>query len=172
MKKDTAVIIIDMQDFFLKNFPVSISNELIENQKHVINLCLKKKMPFVLLEYKAGGIFRGKTILKLEKIVKDSVKEIIVKESNSGFTDTDLDKTLRNLNVGTVLLMGLNANGCIQDTAIGAIHRRYKVVTSAGIIASSSRKDLALSKRNERWFKKNTHFFEDPTNLTSYLESA
>ena len=161
-----------MQDFFLKNFPVSISNELFENQKQVIDLCLKKKMPFVLVEYKAGGILRGKTILKLEKLFKDSVEEIFVKENNSGFTNTDLDKTLRNLNIKTVLLMGLNANACIQDTAIGAIRRRYKVITSEGIIASSSRKDLTLSKRNGRWFKKNTHFFESPAALITYLQST
>lgn len=161
-----------MQDFFLKNFPVLISKELVENQKRVIELCLKKKMPFVFLEYKAGGVFRGKTILRLEKLINDSLKETIVKESNSGFTNTDLDKTLKNLNVGTVLLMGLNANGCVQDTAIGAIHRKYKVITSEGIIASSSRKDLTLSKRNTEWFKKNTRFFKSSTDLVAYLQSV
>ncbi len=172
MKKNTAVIIIDMQDFFLKNFPVSICNEFIENQKQVISLCMKKKLPFILLEYKAGGILRGKTILKLEKMVKSSTKETIIKNNNGGFTNTNLDKILRNQNIGTVLLMGLNANGCVQDTAIGAIHRGYRVISSEGVIASSSRKDLTLSKRNKNWFKEKTIFFEIFSELVRYLKST
>jgi nicotinamidase-related amidase len=170
MKKDIAVIIVDMQDFFLKNFPVSISNELVYNQKKVIGLCIKKKLPFLLLEYKAGGISRGKTILKLKKMVNNSVRGIINKENNSGFTKTNLDRTLRDLNIGAILLMGLNANGCIQDTAIGAIHRGYKVITAKGIVANSSRMDLTLSKRNEKWFKNNTNFFDNDTDLIDHLK--
>lgn len=172
MKKNTAVIIIDMQDFFLKNFPTPISNELVEKQKRVILFCLRKKMPFILLEYKAGGVFRGRTVSRIKKIINNSVKEVLIKENNGGFTNTDLDKTLKNLNIGTLLLMGLNANGCVQDTAIGAIHRRYKVITSEGIIASSSRKDLSLSKNNGNWFKKNTIFFKNHNDLVNYIKSA
>jgi nicotinamidase-related amidase len=171
MKKDIAVIIIDMQDFFLKNFPATISSDFIDNQKKVINLCLKKKMPFVLLEYKAGGILRGKTISKLEKIISDSSKEVIIKESNSGFTKTNLEEILKILKIKKILLMGLNANGCIQDTAIGATHRGYKVITSEGVIASSSRKDLTFSKRNKKWFEENTIFFESPESLINYIST-
>ncbi|MBI5126601.1 MAG: cysteine hydrolase [Candidatus Taylorbacteria bacterium] len=170
MKKNIAVIIIDMQDFFLRNFPVSISNKLLDNQKEIINICVIKKLPFILLEYKAGGIIRGETTLKLRKLLKNS--KVIIKANNSGFTHTNLDEILRDVHIGTVLLMGLNANGCIQDTSIGALHRGYKVITSKGIIASSSRKDLTLSKRNEQWFKNNTIFFEDTDGLVGYLKSV
>jgi nicotinamidase-related amidase len=170
MKKNTAVIIVDMQDFFLKNFPASISKSLIENQTHILNLCIKKKIPIVLLEYKAGGILRGKTTAKLLKLVNGSIVKTFVKENNCGFTDTTLHDTLKDLRIGTVLIIGLNANGCVQDTAISALHRGYKVITGDGVIASSSRGDLTLSSRNKKWFKKNTIFFEHMDGLKNYLK--
>ncbi|MCX6716927.1 MAG: hypothetical protein NTV72_03310 [Candidatus Taylorbacteria bacterium] len=52
MKNTTVAVIVDMQDFFLQNMRAEIRSELIENQKKVIDLCLKSKMPFIIIEYK------------------------------------------------------------------------------------------------------------------------
>jgi nicotinamidase-related amidase len=160
LKKNTAVIIVDMQDFFLDNFTPKNRELLIMNQIKIIKLCVKNKLPFVILEYKCRGIFRGELIKKLDKMIKNTQKETIIKESNSGFTDTNLDSILNNLKIKQILLFGINANGCVQDTAIGAIRRGYRVITASGIIASSSRKDLELSVKNLKWYKKNTTFCE------------
>jgi nicotinamidase-related amidase len=160
LKKNTAVIIVDMQDFFLDNFTPKNRELLIMNQIKIIKLCVKNKLPFVILEYKCRGIFRGELIKKLDKMIKNTQKETIIKESNSGFTDTNLDSILNNLKIKQILLFGINANGCVQDTAIGAIRRGDRVITASGIIASSSRKDLELSVKNLKWYKKNTTFCE------------
>jgi len=160
LKNNTAVIIVDMQDFFLDNYTPKNKELLITNQIKIVELCVKNKLPFVILEYKCRGIFRGKLIQKLDKMIKNTCRETIIKESNSGFTDTNLDLILNNLKIKKILLLGINANGCVQDTAIGAIRRGYKVITAHGIIASSSRKDLDLSAKNLRWYKKNTIFYE------------
>ena len=69
MKNNTAVIIVDMQDFFLKNFKSDIRNKLIANQIKVIDFYLKNKTPFVLLEYRCRGIFRGKVIKEIDQRV-------------------------------------------------------------------------------------------------------
>ncbi|MFC1615065.1 isochorismatase family cysteine hydrolase [Patescibacteria group bacterium] len=169
-RKNKALILIDMQDFFLKKFVPSIKKNLIHNQTILIDKCIKNKIPIIVLEYKCRGIFRGETIPQLKKKVKPMLKEIIIKESNSGFTDTKLDTILKDLKVKEVILAGINANGCIQDTAIGALHRGYKVTTSFGVIANLSRKDLDLSKRNKDWFMNNTTFFEDVENLVNHLK--
>jgi len=160
LKKNTAVIIVDMQSFFLDNFTPKNRKLLIMNQIKTIKLCVKNKLPFFILEYRCRGIFRGELIQKLDKMIKNTQKEIIIKESNSGFTNTNLDLILNNLKIKQILIMGINANGCVQDTAIGAIRRGYRVITASGIIASSSRKDLELSVKNLKWYKKNTTFCE------------
>ncbi len=168
--KKLALIITDMQDFFLKNLQPSIQNKLIENQKVVIEFCMKNNIPIIILEYKAGGKLRGATTSSLHKIIKGNLLEIILKENNGGFTKTNLDLILKNLKVSQIILLGLNANGCIQDTAIGALHRGYEVITAQGLIANSYGKSLEISKRNMNWYKSNTCFFDNPQELTGYLD--
>lgn len=166
---DTAVIIIDMQNFFLKNFTRSIREKLIENQLRVVDACLKNKLPFIILEYKCRGKLRGKLIKQLDEKIQNVYKVVFVKENNSGFTKTKLESILKELRVKNLLLMGVNANGCVQDTAIGALNRGFRVITSCGVIASASRNDLDLSKRNKNWFFKNTTFKTTPDDLVHYL---
>ena len=168
-RKNKALIIIDMQDFFLKKFVSNIKESLVLNQSILIDLCVKKNIPIIILEYKCKGILRGETIPQLKKKTKYALKEVVVKENNSGFTNTRLDMILKDLKINEVILAGINANGCIQDTAIGALHRGYKVTTSLGVMASSSRKDLDLSKKNKDWFIDNTIFFENLKDLIKYL---
>ena len=168
-RKNKALIIIDMQDFFLKKFVSNIKKSLVRNQGVLIDLCVKKNIPIIILEYKCKGILRGKTISQLKKKTKYALKEVIIKENNSGFTNTRLDIVLKDLKINEVILAGINSNGCIQDTAIGALHRKYKVITSLGVMASSSRKDLDLSKKNKDWFIDNTIFFENLKDLIKYL---
>lgn len=162
-------MIVDMQDFFLKKFPVSMQSELIENQKVIIDLCVKNNIPAIVIEYKAGGVNRGKTRIELMDKIRGNLINVLVKENNGGFTKTDLDLILKKHNIKKIILMGLNANGCIQDTAIGANHRGYEVITSKGIIANSSSGSMEISKRNEEWYKMNTIFFENVKELYAYL---
>lgn len=167
---DTAVIIVDMQDFFLKNLNKSLYKTLVENQLHVINTCLKNKLPFIILEYKCRGISRGTLIKDLDEKIKNVHKEVLIKENNSGFTQTKLESILKELRVKKILIMGVNANGCVQDTTIGALKRGFKVITSCGVIANTSRHDLELSKRNKDWFLKNTMLKNTPEDLVNYLK--
>ncbi len=165
-----AVVLIDMQDFFLKHFKPEIVKTLVINQSKVIDLCIKNKVPIIVLEYKCKGVFRGETIIELRRKIKNvSETLIVIKESNGGFTNTDLDKILKNIKCKKILLMGINANGCVQDTAISALHKGYVVMTSKGIIASAHRNDMELSKRNEAWYKENTIFFEDTKDLINHF---
>jgi nicotinamidase-related amidase len=169
MKKDTAVIIIDMQEFFLDKFPKPIVKQLIANQKWILDVCLKKGLPFILIEYKTRSIFRGPTISPIKNLVKNSVIQTIIKENNSAFTKTNLDIILKSHGIKKILLLGINANACVQDTAIAAIFRGYRVITAQGIMTSASRSDMSLSKKNKQWFAENTVFFEDFKKIENYL---
>ena len=65
--------------------------------------------------------------------------------------------------------MGVNANGCVQDTAMSALRRGYKVITAEGVTASSSRRDLSLSTNNKTWYLKNTLLLANVTALLKKL---
>ncbi len=167
--KDTILIIVDMQDFFLKRFPISVQHEIIENQKIIIDFCVRRNIPSIIIEYKAGGVERGKTKKELVDSIGNNLVNVIVKDNNGGFTKTNLDVVLNKLNIRKIILMGLNANGCIQDTVIGANNRGYRVITSKGIIANSSSGNMEISKRNKEWYIKNTVFFDNVKSLYTYL---
>ena len=168
-KKNIAVMLIDMQDFFLKKFEPKVLDALIKNQLMLIDFCVKKKVPFIVVEYKAGGKFRGKTIKKLDGRIKGVHKETLIKEYNSAFTRSQLDTILIDMGIKEIILAGINSSACVQDTAIGALHRGYKVITGHGIIAKSSRKDLELSKRNKEWYLKHISYFDGVKGILDYI---
>jgi nicotinamidase-related amidase len=160
-----------MQDFFLDRFPLAVKDELIANQIKVLDVCIRKHIPIIALEYMAGGVDRGRITSKLRGKMKNVSGEILLKKNNSGFTDTNLDGILKGLGTRKILMMGVNANGCVQDTAIGALRRGYEVISSEGLIGNVYRKDLELSKKNRKWFEDNTAFFDSPSELLSHVSS-
>jgi nicotinamidase-related amidase len=164
--KSTVVVLVDMQNFFLQRIPKSAHKELIENQISILKLCAEKKIPVIVLEYKN----RGKTIPALQPALKKVVTEIISKPHNSGFRDTNLEEILKELKAKSVILMGINGSGCVQDTAIGAIYRGYKVLTARGVVASSSIKDSRLAT-TKKWFSENGTFLESTQQLSSELQN-
>ena len=168
-KNKRALIIVDMQEFFLQHFTLEIKKELIKNQLKFIEFCKAQNISIILTEYKCRNIFRGEIITQIQRKIRGLVKGKVIKLHNSGFTKTDLDKQLKNLGVREIIIIGINGNACVQDTVIGAIHRGYKVSVSKGLTASAGRKDFEFSKRNLEWFKSNTKFFESQDGLIKYL---
>ena len=167
--KDTAVILVDMQDFFLHHLQDGTRRKLIANQLEIIDLCMKNKVPIIVTEYKCRGISRGKMVPILQDKVKASLVKTIVKLNNGGFTKTELDSVLKSLKIKKLIVMGVNGNGCVQDTVIGALNRGYEVLISQGTIASAGQKDLESSKRNKLWYEEHTIFFDGPERLLRYL---
>ncbi len=158
----TAVILIDMQDFFLKQHTPENRRALIANQSKVIECCQKNKIPLILFEYKTRGIYRGSTTKSLlEKIKKVPEVLTLIKESNSAFTDTDLHAILTAMKCKKLLVMGINANACVQDTTISAIQRGYKVVIAKGLTASTLQDGKDFSPKNEAWYKEHSLFLEN-----------
>ncbi len=173
MRKDPVtsnfvVVIIDMQDFFLRRFDAVVRKEVVANQQDIIDFCNKNGVPVVLVEYEGKG--RGRTLSVLRNRIKKSLLvDVISKPNNSAFRDTDLEGLMKELKVRSMVLMGINASGCVQDTAIGALRRGYKIVTSRGVIASSSVRDKYLNT-SKKWYSKKGKFFESPEALKDFLQ--
>jgi len=163
-----ALVIVDMQNFFLKNMKKENKKQLIQNQLLLINSCVENNIPIIELEYAYRGENRGKTISELHK--QYIPKYTITKFDNGGFTKTDLHNQLQKLNIQEIILIGINANGCVQDTAIGGLNRGYKITTEKGLIANTWSDDLHLSKSNGVWYQSKTQFFDSASELVKYLE--
>ncbi|MCI9129031.1 MAG: cysteine hydrolase [Eggerthellaceae bacterium] len=61
---------------------------------------------------------------------------IIPKRRYDGFFQTDLDLTLRELGVDTLLVCGCDTNICVLQTLAGAYFRTYKTVVAADACAT------------------------------------
>ena len=58
------------------------------------------------------------------------------------FFGTDLEILLRSLNAETVVLMGINTNTCVLNTAFSAFNRDFQVVVISDCVASMYGEDL------------------------------
>jgi len=67
---------------------------------------------------------------------------IRTKRRLSIFRDTDLDLTLRELGIDTVVLAGINTNTCVQCAAFESLNRDLKTIVVADCVASMYGDDL------------------------------
>ena len=164
-RNSLACVVVDMQKFFLQNLTKENRERIVPNQIKVVDLCIKNKIPVIVLEYKG----RGETIGVLKNRLKKVQNNVtIVKECNSGFRNTNLHNFLTEKKIKNLFIMGINASGCVQDTAIGALHRGYKIVTASTVIASASVRDRKLAT-SRKWFSKKGKYFESMEPVFRYL---
>jgi nicotinamidase-related amidase len=60
------------------------------------------------------------------------------------FYGTDLDILLRTLGIETLVMMGINTNTCVMNTAFSAFNRDFQVVVISDCVASMYGEDLHL----------------------------
>lgn len=154
--KKLAVLLIDMHDSFLKEVAEEEKEKEIPYQLDVLDYCKDNNIPVIVLEYE----LYGETIRVLKKKVDSlPVKEYITKSYDDGFfklkpnikpfqsygrptklhdddfLKTELEDKLRAYGVDSILLMGINASGCVLKTAESAVKLGFKIITSKDLIA-------------------------------------
>jgi len=75
---------------------------------------------------------------------------ILEKHKDSGFYETELDNTLRNMGIETVIITGMQTQICVQTTAADAFFRGYKIVVPSDAVVSSRMED---KKRALDWME-------------------
>lgn len=151
--KKPALIIIDMIEDGFDGWDAKIRQSLTENINQLSDFFRSKKLPIVwirqefepnlsdaFLEMRQYGIkkyIKGTPGVKIlsELKVLDS-ENVVVKKRYSGFFETSLDQILRECNVDSLVLAGINTHACIRTTAIDAYQRDWKVILAADCINS------------------------------------
>lgn len=160
---NVAVLLIDMQEWFLQSIDYSEQRREIPYQLEVLEYCKNNSIPVFVLEYKDCG-----STVKILKNKVDSLekKVYITKNYDDGFVQTDLAKQLRRNNIDTVLLMGINASACVLSTASGAIMAGFKVMTSDDIIADPRSYDL---NESIEWYEQNVIYRDNYKDLLDLI---
>ena len=156
-----------MQNIFLKNMSQKNKYVLVQNQLSIVQACVDKNIPIIELEYDVIGMPKGKTVPQLHSQYRPL--RTIIKKDNGGFTNTPLGEILSKMDVKEIILIGINANSCVQDTAIGGLNRGYRIMTAIGTIANVWRSDLELSRSNRLWYQKKRKLVSSPAELIACL---
>ncbi|PIN93437.1 hypothetical protein COU54_02860 [Candidatus Pacearchaeota archaeon CG10_big_fil_rev_8_21_14_0_10_31_24] len=150
---DLAIIVIDMQEGFLKRISYEELTRILPGQLALLEHCKSKKIPTIFLEYTGEG--------PTYQVLKDRAKgipdfEIMTKSDDNGFCQPKLKSKLKRLNVQHICLAGINAEACVKKTAERALSEGLKIISSKDIIGSYN---YGVVQSTNKWFAKyGTHY--------------
>ena len=141
-----AVIVVDMQKDNVGRF----CKEIIPNIKFLIEKAREKGIPIIYAcdsRYREDSLFKRvgmppHTIRGTEgaKVIEElSPKEtdvVVEKRMLSAFFGSDLDFTLREKEIKTLIVTGIRTEGCVLKTVLDAFELGYEVIVPADCCAS------------------------------------
>ncbi len=152
---DLAILVIDMQDYFLSWIDPQSTDALISAQQNVLRHATQEDIPIAVLEMEGYGPTVDSI---LEEVANVPTCTFIQKTNLSGFQNTDLDKHLQKWERRTLLLMGLYAGACIRETALGGRRKGYSVITTPQLIAEMND---TFAEQAFCWYTQNNCFAKD-----------
>lgn len=143
-KGKQALVIIDVQDSFIKVMKAEVFSQVIKNIKLLIALAEKLNLPIILTEQYPKGL--GKTVTQIQQSLKSY--QPIEKLSFSSIGDDGFKARLKELKSTTaIILSGIETHVCILQTALDLLASGYKVYVAADATCSQRKLDWEMSLR-------------------------
>jgi len=151
--RNTALIIIDMLNDFVRDdgaLVVPGAASLVPNQVRILNAARKRKMLVVYLtdshlpddpEFRMWPphAVTGTTGAEvIQELAPQKGDRVIPKRRYSGFFGTDLDLTLREAGVETLILVGVLTDICVMYTSADASALNYRVIVVSDATGSTN----------------------------------
>lgn len=159
----TAILVVDMLNDFLKpggKMVLEGGEVLIPPMRRLLARARKAGMPVVYVNdsHRPGlredrefnkrsqhcieGTWGAEVIDELKPTKKDFV---VFKHRFSGFYETDLDVTLKDLCIETVIVMGVVTNICVRSTIHDAFFRGYMVIVPRDCVMATGEREQESS---------------------------
>ncbi len=147
-----AVLVVDMLEEFVRGrLRAENAERIIPHIKRLLDFARGRGIPVIYtvdqhyqgidFETKFWGphAVKGSSEAKIVHELSPGEKDFIVpKRRYDAFVFTDLDMLLRELGVDTLIITGIHTHICVQQTALGAFYRGYKVVIPPECVAAAS----------------------------------
>ncbi len=122
-KGTTALLVIDIQDFYFPGGDVALSESeaAAENAYKLLKYYRKSDMPVIFIRhnYEPGG--------SINNIVKPEEGEIIISKSNvNSFLDTKLKDELSKLGIKSLVICGMQTHMCVEAATRAASDLGYE----------------------------------------------
>ena len=150
ISKNPALIIIDVQKAFLeKDYPGikrnNINAELVCG--NILNKWRKNDLNVIHVRHSSTNpeskLHKSKPGFEFNDYVKPKNNEIVLtKNVNSAFIGTGLDEILKNLNINTLVIVGMTTNHCISTTVRMAGNLGYETFLISDSTACYNTKGL------------------------------
>jgi nicotinamidase-related amidase len=160
--KNCALIVIDMQDEFIKpewtSSWIPEATKQVSKIKKLIDFCRQKNIPVIYTAFKDTHLFKDRpkigdlmpnrypelgddpTWFKQGKIwheLEPNENDIVIyKPSYGAFYDTPLETILKNLEKDTILICGTLTNYCCGTTARQGYERGFKVIFGSDVTST------------------------------------
>jgi nicotinamidase/pyrazinamidase len=156
-----AVLVIDIQEDFTgvtakPPFPYRDSQKLIDTVNTITEYASQRNIPVIYIRQELDGfigtllsnLFAGGTAIKgnpgteIDKRVNLVSSNIYPKPKSDAFSNQVFEEFLIRNQINELYLVGLDADGCVHNTALGALNRGYTV----NIVT-----DAIVLKEEEKW---------------------
>jgi len=118
------------------------SERVIENLEKLVDKARADGVPVMWVQHENRQLVVGSDAWKIVPSLVPGDEELILrKRYNSSFADSELDPTLKELGVSTIVLAGAATNWCIRATAYAAVDRGYNLTLVAD---AHTTEDMAL----------------------------
>ena len=175
-KESTAILVVDMLNDFLKpggKMVLDIGKAIIEPSSRLLERARNNRISIVYVndshrpglrqdrefrkraEHCIEGTWGSEVIRELKPREGDFV---VKKRRFSGFYETDLDLTLKDLEIDTVVIIGVVTNICVRSTVHDAFFRGYKVIIPRDCVMATGEREQESSL-----YDIETHFGEVTT---------
>jgi len=162
-RESTAVLVVDMLNDFFKpggRMVLEGGHVLFEPIRKLLRRARRFKVPIIYLndshrpglkedrEFKKRaqhcieGTWGAQVVSELRPQNGDL---IISKRRFSGFFETDLDLTLKDLRIDTLIIIGVVTNICVRSTVHDAFFRGYKVIVPKDCVMATGEREQASS---------------------------
>ena len=159
----SAVLVIDMlNDFLVEGGKMVLpgGDHIVPNQKDVLDAARKIDIPIIYVndahrpglredrEFLKRGqhCIEGTWGAKVIDALKPSAEDMIItKRRFSGFFETDLDLTLKDLGIKILIVMGVVTNICVRSTIHDAFFRGYKVIVPTDCVEATGPREQESS---------------------------
>lgn len=131
MMRNSALLIIDVQNaMFNESEPVFEGEQLINVISSLIINARKKNVPVFYVQHssKPGTPLEfGTKGWEIHSTIQPLENEIIIhKKTPDSFYNTDLDDELKNMNIDTLIVAGIQTEVCVDTTCRSAYSHGYK----------------------------------------------
>jgi ureidoacrylate peracid hydrolase len=162
-KESTAVLVVDMLNDFFKpggKMVLDDGHVLFKPTRKLIQKARSVKIPVIYVndshrpglredrefkkraEHCIEGTWGAQVVSELKPQNGDL---IITKRRFSGFFETDLDLTLKDLQIDTVVVMGVVTNICVRSTIHDAFFRGYQIIVPRDCVMATGEREQESS---------------------------